>query len=151
MIPTGVENFKDLFTGDQISVYIIISIMNAVLLFCASMKFLLVLQQCGYRGRRYFKWLSNKETPYRSRLMLLCMLAFLFFGVLNLCFTPVAIRFFGDRGESVASYFGLGAYILFTGLYIKTESSVNAKVPLKKTKRMLRLCVTYMLFLIIFS
>lgn len=142
MFPTDVTNFGQLFSNNQIAVYIALSIANAVLLFFASMKFLLVLQQCGYRGTRYFKWLSNRQTPYLSRLMLLCLLGFLFFCVLNTCFAPMPIT-----GKTGASYIGLVSYFLFTLLYIKSESSVNAKVPIKKTKRLVRLCVTYILVL----
>lgn len=152
MIPTSVTSFKELFTGDQIAVYLIISVINAVVLFFASMKFLLVLQLCGYRSKKYFKWLSNKDTPYLSRLMLLCLLGFLFFCVLNICFSPLAVKLGGDfLGNSIASYLGFGSYLLFSLLYVKTESSVNAKVPLKKTKRLVRLCVTYILILVAVS
>lgn len=152
MIPTSVHNFKDLFTGDQLAVYLVISAINAALLFFASFKFILVFQQCGYRGKKYFKWLANKETPYLSRMMLLCLLSFLFFCVLNICFSPLCTRIMGqDLGQSAASYIGFISYILFSLLYIKTESSVNAKVPLKKTKRLVRLCITYAVLLFVFT
>lgn len=151
MYPLNVEKFSALFTGDQIIVYLSMCVLNAMLLFFASMKFILVLQQCGYKGRRYFKWLSNKNTPYLSRLMLLCLLAFLFFSVLNMCFAPLMARLFGDDGKTIGSYIGFASYLLFAILYINTESSVNAKVPLKKTKRLVRLCSTYIVLLIVFS
>ena len=144
MLPTQVSTFSQLFTGDQLAIYLSLSALNTVLLFFASMKFILVLQQCGYRGKRYFKWLSNKDTPYLSRLMLLCLMGFLFFCVLNTCFSPLS-------GEIVASYIGFASYLLFSLMYIKTESSVNAKVPLKKTKRIVRLCITYCVVLFAFS
>ena len=152
MIPTSVNGFKDLFTGDQLAVYLVISAINAVLLFFASIKFILVFQQCGYRGKKYFKWLASKETPYLSRMMLLCLLSFLFFCVLNICFSPLCTRIMGQEfGQSSASYIGFISYILFSILYINTESSVNAKVPLKKTKRLVRLCITYSLLLFAFT
>lgn len=144
MFPTSLSKFTDVFNGDQLAIYLLMSAVIAVLLYFSSMKFLLVLQQCGYRGRRYFKWLSNKNTPYLSRLMLLCLLGFLFFMVLNTCFAPLA-------GNSIASYIGFISFITFTLLYINSESSVNAKVPLKKTKRLVRLCITYALLLFAFS
>ena len=140
MFPIGIENFAQLFTGEQILVYIIMSVINATLLFFTSMKFILVLQQCGYHGKRYFKWLANKDTPYMSRLMLLCLSAFLFFCVLNMTFEPIL-------SHSVASYFGFMAYLLFALVYINSESHVNSKVPLKKTKRLVRLCITFVLLL----
>ena len=99
MFPIGVASFADLYTGEQLLLYILMSVANATLIFFASMKFILVLQQCGYHGKRYFKWLSNKDTPYMSRLMLLCMLALLFFCVLNMTFEPIL-------GKDWGSYIG---------------------------------------------
>ena len=148
MYPLGITDFSQMFSTTQLIIYISISVLNAVLIFFASMKFLLVLQQCGYYGRRYFKWLSNKDTPYMSRLMLLCLLGFLFFCVLNMCFSPLLENIFGQyTGKIVASFTGFLSYFLFSLIYINTERHVNAKVPLKKTKRLVRLCITYILVL----
>ena len=141
MFPLSIESISQLFSLNNILIYLIIGILNAVILFFSSFKFMLVLQQCGYRGGRYFKWVSNKKTPYLSRLMLLCLLALLFFCVLNMCFEPIL-------GVELSSYIGFAAYLLFTISYINTEASVNAKVPLRKTKRLVRLCITYFLVLI---
>ncbi len=144
MFPIGIKNFAELYSGDQILIYVIMSVINATLLFMASIKFILVLQQCGYRGRRYHKWLANKDTPYLSRLMLLCLLALLFFCVLNMTFVAML-------GESFGSYIGFFSYVLFTGMYINSEKHVNAKIPLKKTARIVRLCITFALLLVITS
>ena len=146
MFPLFVEKFIELFTGDQMLTYITLSILNATALLLCSMKFILVMQQCSYRGKRYFKWLSHKDTPYMSRLMLLCMLALLFFCVLNMTFISMI-------GETFASYIGFFSYMLFIIMYINSEKSINAKVPLKKTRRLIRLCITYfiLLFLLTFG
>ena len=143
MFPVNANDFSELLSGYSLWIAVAISVLNGVLLFFASMKFLLVLQLGGYHGKKYFRWLASPETPYRSRLMLLCLLGFLFFCVLNMCFSYV--------GEAVASYLGFAAYILFIALYINSESSVNAKVPLKKTKRLVRLCVTFAIVLAAFT
>jgi len=140
MFPLNLTEFSEIFNTTQILLYIGISALNALLLFFSSMKFLLVLQQCGYRGKRFFKWLDNKETPYKSRLMLLCLLAFLFFCVLNMCFASLV-------GEEITSFFGFMSYLLFIFIYIKSERHVNAKVPLKITRRLIRLCITYFILL----
>ncbi len=140
MFPLLVDNFAELFTKNQVLIYVLISMTNGVILLFSSMKFLLVLQQCGYHGTRYFRWLGNRETPYLRRLMLLCLLALLFFCVLNICFEPIL-------QPTIASYVGFFSYLLFSITYIKTESRINAKIPLKKTKRMVRLIFTYTLFL----
>lgn len=140
MFPIGITSFSELFSGYTLWVMIGLSVVNGVVLFFASMKFLLALQQSGYRGKRYYKWLLNPETPYLSRLMLLSLLGLLFFCVLNICF-------FSILGETISSYVGFLSYGLFIGLYIDSESSVNAKVPLKRTKRLVRLCVTFCIVL----
>ena len=125
MFPLNVNSFSQIFSSSQIVVYLVVSILNAVVIFMASMKFLLVLQQCNYRAKSYFKWLGNKNTPYKARLMLLCLLAFLFFCVLNVCFASL-------MGETFASFLGFVSYLLFSFVYYKTEQHVNAKIPLKK-------------------
>lgn len=144
MFPLYASSILELFSREQILVFIAISILNSVLIYFSSIKFILVLQQCGYHGKRYFKWLKNKDTPYMSRLMLLCLLGFLFFCVLNTCFEALV-------GDNIGSYIGFIAYTLFMILYINSESSVNAKVPLKKTKRLVRLCITYCFLLTLIS
>ncbi|MBQ0099069.1 MAG: UDP-N-acetylmuramoyl-tripeptide--D-alanyl-D-alanine ligase, partial [Firmicutes bacterium] len=50
--------------------------------------------------------------------------------------------------EYINCYFGFVAYIVFLAVYINTEKSINAKVPLKLTKRLVRLIITYLIFLI---
>lgn len=144
MFPTEATTFAQLFENNQLLSYVVVSVLNGVLLYLASLKFLLVLQQSGYRGKRYFSWLSHRDTPYMNRLMLLCLLALLFFCVLGMCFSPITERIFD---KNVGSYIGFISYVLFVAVYINTESHVNAKVPLKKTKRLVRLAVTYIIIL----
>ncbi len=141
MLPTQVEKFFELFIGNQLFAYALLCVLSATLIFFCSMKFILVLQQCNYKGKRFFAWLSHKDTPYMSRLMLLCMLAFLFFCVLNMTFVSFI-------GEAFGSYIGFFAYILFTIMYINSEKHINQKIPLKKTKRLVRLCITYIILLL---
>ncbi len=141
----SIKTFADLFSGEMLIILITVSVLNGLLLFWASLKFLLVFQQSGYRHKRYFKWLKNPETPYLSRLMLLCLLAFLFFCVLNATFGPIV------RNSNVAPFIGFASYLLFTFSYIKTEKNVNVKIPLKKTKRLIRLSITYVLMLSAFT
>ncbi len=142
MFPLDALKFSELYSGDQLLTYLLMSFLNAVIILLSSMKFILVLQQCNYRGKRYFKWLSHKDTPYMSRLMLLCMMALFFFCILNMTFVSML-------GNAFASYVGLCSYILFAIMYINTEKNINAKIPLKKTKRLVRLCITY--FIICFA
>ncbi len=139
-----VITLNSMLFGEQLYVYIVLSIVTSIVLFFASMKFILVLQQCSYKGKRYFAWLSRKDTPYMSRLMLLCLLALLFFCVLNMTFVKVL-------GQTLGAYAGFASYFLFTLMYINSESHTNAKVPLRKTFRLVRLCITYIVLLMIIS
>ena len=142
MFPTKLQSFSQVFEVENLIIYFVLASVSAILLFYASLKFLLVLQQSGYKSKKYFKWLSARETPYLSRLMLLCLLGFLFFMVLAMSFAPVL-------GETISSYFGFLSYYLFTILYIKTEKHVNVKIPLRKTKRLVRLAIVFVLLLTI--
>ncbi len=144
MFPLEVSNFRDLFSFDSILTFSLFSVAITVLLFLSSLKFLLAFQQGGYHGKRYFKWLSNPKTLYLSRLMLLSLLGFLFFCVLSMCFSSVL-------SKTISSYIGFISFFLFSALYVNTESAVNAKVPLKKTKRLIRLLITYFIILLIIS
>ena len=71
---------------------------------------------------------------------------------MNTCFSSVLATFLdANTSKTIASYLGFTSYLLFTISYINTESSVNAKVPLKKTKRLVRLAITYLVVLIAVS
>lgn len=118
-----------------------VSVGTGIMLLYSSMKFLLVHQLGGYRYDKYFKWLKNTETDYKSRLMLLCLLGFLFFNVISLAFSPIF------QNENISCYLGFVAYVLFLAVYINTERAVNSKVPLKITKRLLRLIITHTILL----
>lgn len=144
MLPTNASSLAELFTKNQFTIYIIIALLNAGLVFMASFKFLLSIQQSGYKTKRYFKWLNSRETPYKSRLMLLTLMGFLFFTVLSSCFASIF-------GGEISSYIGFASYILFSIIYVNTEASVNAKIPLKKTKRLVRLAISYYLVIAMVS
>lgn len=141
MYPLNANSFGELLAGSNLIVYLALSVSCGLMLFLCSLKFLLVLQQSGYRGKRYLKWLTNPETPYLSRLMILCLLGFLFFSVLCVCFQPLF-------GKTACSYLGFVSFFLFSILYINSERHVNVKVPLRKTKRLVRLCITYFILLL---
>lgn len=136
--------FSQILSNQNLIIYLVISAMNALLLYFSSLKFMLVLQQSGYKGGRYFKWVRDSKKTYMARLMLLSIMGLLFFCVLNICFASLL-------GTEACSYVGFASYVLFSVSYIKTEGAVNAKVPLKKTKRLVRLCITYALVLFAFS
>lgn len=135
-MPTTVNSFGELFTTQYLILYFSLCALNTVLLFFSSSKFLLAFQQTGYKTRKYLKWFKSKNNSYFMRLLLLCMLAFMFFNVLCMTFAPIV-------GEVSASFVGFISYVLFAIIYVNTEYHVNAKVKLRATKRLVRLCITY--------
>ena len=144
MFPLSVINASELFFPSIISVYLLISVLNAVLLLYASNKFLLAFQQFGYRSKRYASWLKSHQNVNYSRLMLLSLLGLLFFLVLNICFTSIV-------GKDVAVYVGFAAYLFFVFLYINTEHRSIAKLRLKITRRIVRLSVVYFIIVVLIT
>ena len=120
-MPTTVNSFGELFTTQYLILYFSLCALNTVLLFFSSSKFLLAFQQTGYKTRKYLKWFKSKNNSYFMRLLLLCMLAFMFFNVLCMTFAPIV-------GEVSASFVGFISYVLFTIIYVNTEHHVNAKI-----------------------
>ena len=68
------------------------------------------------------------------------MLGFMFFLVLSICFAPIV-------GKEIAPFVGFFAFFMFIGIYINSEQHINAKVPLKKTKRLVRLAIIFSIVL----
>ncbi len=132
MIP---ESVSILFNVDQLLIYFAIAVSNTVLLFFVTGKFYLCFQQCSYHPKEYKKWLKGKQNNYLLRLMVLALLAVLFFLMMNICFAPLA---------GIGSpYIGFMAYLLFMIVYLNTERHVTQKIPLKKTRRMVRLMAVH--------
>lgn len=135
MYPISFEKFSDLFSGGAIISVVAICLINAALLSLASTRGLLVAQQSGYKTDETYKRYAA-DVVYKNRFMLLSLMSFLAFCLINACFIPAF-------GENVSSFIGFFAYILFIAIYVKTERGEKVKVPLKKTARLIRLVVTY--------
>lgn len=141
MYPISFEKFSDLFLGGAIISVVAICIINAALISLASTRGLLVAQQSGYKtGETYKRYAA--DVAYKNRFMLLSLMSFLAFCLINACFIPAF-------GENVSSFIGFFAYILFIAIYVKTERGAKVKVPLKKTARLIRLVVTYFILNVI--
>lgn len=142
MLPCDFTNFSQLFYAPSVFTLLAASFGVAAALFFASARFLLIAQQTGYKPRALTKWFLAPANNYKNRLMLLSLMSFLSFCLVGACFIPAI-------GETASSFIGFICFILFAVLYIKTESGVNAKIPLKKTGRLVRLSVTY--FIVLFA
>ncbi len=140
------QPFGAIFDLGNLLIFFFLTLGNTILLTLIAGKFLLALQQCGYKGKRYLKWLRSKHNGYLSRLMLLSLMSILFFCVTCMCFSTI-----GETWNRPSAYIGLFAYLLFMLVYLDTERHVTEKLPLKMTRRLVRLVVTYVLLQFAFS
>lgn len=133
----------ELFSQMNIINYLILSLFNAILLLLVSPKFLQIMQQSGYEGLGYFKWLRRRDNIYLTRLINLSMLSLLGFLLFNIFFS------FLDRNWGF--YVGFIFYFAFIIRYANADKKLLKKKPLVFTARMKRLCVVYFILLYLAS
>ena len=78
------QNLSDLFTAKHIVGFIIIGLLNAVLMVFISYKFFQAMQQSGYKGGTYLKWLRKKDNSYLLSLFMLSVMSVLGFLLINM-------------------------------------------------------------------
>ncbi|MBO7186835.1 MAG: UDP-N-acetylmuramoyl-tripeptide--D-alanyl-D-alanine ligase [Clostridia bacterium] len=143
MLPLDIEKITHLFSGQIIVSFILIGLINAVLMMSISYRFLQAMQQCGYKGADYFKWLARKDNVYFTRLFMLSLLSTLGFILINM-----ALSFIDNN---LVDYAGFIVYFVFLAIFYMGELKKKDKVPLVLTKRMIRLSITYYLSIVLFS
>ncbi len=139
----NLTSISDLFAPIYLLSYFIISLINSLLLLLISYKFLQIMQQSGYEGFGYFKWLRRRDNVYIMRLAVVTMLSLLGFLVFN-----IALAFVD---ASWIFYAGFIFYVGFLLTYFASEKKRKKKVPIVYTARMVRLIVTYFIFLFLIT
>ena len=142
-LPLDIDKIGTLFSTNLIIGFLLIGLFNALLILSVSYKFLQVIQQCGYNGKEYLKWLLRKDNMTFNGLTMLSLLSALGFMLINM-----ALSFINDYW---VAYTGFSAYILFLIFYFINEFKRKDKVPLVVTKRMIRLIVTFIIVTVLFS
>ncbi len=137
------KNLSDVFTYMHLIAYFAISVFNALLLLLISVKFLQIMQQSGYEGFGYFKWLRRRDNVYLTRLATLSMLSLLAFLIFNIIFA------FADRAW--VFYIGFVFYVLFSLKYYVSDKKRKKKIPLIRTARMNRLITVYFFLLLLLT
>ena len=121
----------------HLSIGIVLSVVNAVLMCFAGYKFLQIIQLSGYKISGFRAWLKDTKVKYVGRLAIL--------SFLSLACVLVTNALFDGFGEFY-SYVGLIFYFYFTIVFIINMYRTPQKTPLKQTKRMNRLtAVTFLL------
>ncbi len=137
------KNLSDVFTYAHLIAYFAISVANALLLLLISVKFLQIMQQSGYEGFGYFKWLRRRDNVYLTRLATLSMLSLLAFLIFNIVFA------FADGAW--VFYIGFVFYVLFSLIYYVSDKKRKKKIPLIRTARMNRLITVYFFLLLLLT
>ena len=139
----NVNNLKDIFATEYLVVYLIISVISAGLLLLISYKFLQIMQQSGYEGFGYFKWLRRSDNVYLTRLAIVSILSSFSFLIFNIAF--------GFSDSPLIFWGSFTFYIIAIVYYWISEKKRKKKVPIIFTTRMLRLILAYALFLILLN
>ena len=137
------QKIADLFNGKLILGFTIIALLNATLMVIISFRFFESMQQCGYKGSAYIKWIARRDNAYITRLLMLSLMSILGFILINITFS------FLD-GEYL-KYLGFIAYAVFLAVYFSGEMKRKSKVPLVITKRMIRLMITFIILAVFAS
>lgn len=137
------KSLAEIFTSAHLIAYFAMSVANALLLLLISLKFLQIMQQSGYEGYGYFKWLRRRDNIYLSRLATLAMLSLLAFLIFNISFAFIdGVWIF---------YAGFIFYVAFSVNYFSADKKRKKKIPLVRTARMNRLITVYFFLLLILT
>lgn len=139
--PMSAETVSEVFTGDGILACAFIALCNTLLLLLISYKFLQIMQQSGYEGFGYFKWLRRRDNVYLSRLATVSMLS-----LLSYLLFIISLSFID--GDWVI-YTGFVFYVAFIFAYYKADKKHIRKLPINFTARMERLIAAYFFVLLI--
>ncbi|MBR6736994.1 MAG: UDP-N-acetylmuramoyl-tripeptide--D-alanyl-D-alanine ligase [Clostridia bacterium] len=144
MLPTiELERIADLFKGNILLGFILVALLNSTLMVVISMRFFESMQQCGYKGRDYLKWLFKRDNAHLTRLCMLSLMSVLGFILINMAFSFL--------NGAYVKYLGFIAYFLFLIIYFKGESKRKSRVPLVITKRMIRLIIVFVVLAFVLS
>ena len=137
------ETIVDMFSIYRILGFCLIGLVNAVLMISISYRFFQAIQQCGYKGGPYLKWLKKRDNVFLTRLLMVSMLSMLGFLLVNMALSFI--------DHFIIKYLGFIVYFIFLAIYFKGERKRKTKTPLVLTKRMLRLIITFTLLTVLLS
>lgn len=121
----------------------IVAVVVCTTLFCLmTMKMLGAMQQSGYKNGVFWSWLRRKENMFFNKLCVLALCLAMPVCVIALCFS-----FLGERGAILVSAL---VFLIFTVVFLISDSKSALKVPLHRTARAIRLFCVYVVFTALF-
>ena len=118
------------------------SLICSVIFCVATVQSVGALQQGGYKGSAYLRWLKKKENLLFNRLWVWALTLALVSAVSTLCFS-----FLGTIGALAVSSV---PFFALCGLFILSDRKFALKVPVKRTPRLQRLFVVYLFIVAVF-
>ncbi len=140
---TNITSYADLLSLNVVLNFTIVGLINTILTLIISYRFFQAIQQCGYRGADYFKWIFVKNNAKTKRLFTLSVLSILAFLLTNMAFSFL--------NSPYVAFFGFVWYLFFLIVYQIGESKRPNKLPLVKTRRMIRLMITFSILYLILN
>ena len=119
------------------------SVVTACLLCASTTKLLGGLQQSGYAGKNFLRWLRRKDNLYFNRLAVLSLCLAVQTAVVSLCFS-----FLGVKTALILSAVPFWGGMLF---FLFADSKYALKVPVNYTGRLKRLYGAYIAIILCFS
>ncbi len=143
MLPLNLEQIYELFNIQQLLGFVLIGLINAAIMSLISYKFFQIVQQCGYKGDDYLKWLANKDNVSTTRLAMLCLLSILGFILTNMALSVIE--------HPIISYSGFLVSFIFMLIYLNGDRKTKSKLSLVLTRRMIRLFITFTILVVLLS
>lgn len=143
MLPLNLEQIYELFNIQQLLGFVLIGLINAVVMSLISYRFFQIVQQCGYKGDDYLKWLANKDNTSTTRLAMLCLLSILGFILTNMALSVIE--------HPIISYSGFLVSLIFMLIYLNGDRKTKSKLSLVLTRRMIRLFITFAILVVLLS
>jgi UDP-N-acetylmuramoyl-tripeptide--D-alanyl-D-alanine ligase len=116
-----------------------ISLILASMFLICSLKGLAILQQCGYKNGKTFRWYKRKDNMLFQRYALLATMLFLLSALVGISFSLF--------GEEAAALLSLIPFVAFCLLFYFADKKYALKVPVQETERLKRLALVYFVLL----
>ena len=127
---------------DNVWLRIATSIVCSVIFCVATVQSVGAMQQSGYKGGVFMRWLKRKDNLFFNRLWVWALCLALASTLTALCFS-----FLGTTGALALSS---APFFLLCGLFVLADKKYALKVPVKRTPRFQRLFVVYFFFVAVF-
>lgn len=114
---------------------IVAALVVAVFLCAITLKCLGALQQSGYKGKTFLRWLKQEGNLTFNRLSVLALCLALSTAIVSLCFS--------FAGEKIALLCSAAPFFILLFLYLYADRKYALKVPLVRTGRVKRLFAAY--------